>query len=316
MTKQAQTGGQTARDGSEVSDNLWRAFLLRHRLPDAYRTVAQTWFVPLADQLYSIQQQQQRPLVVGIHGCQGSGKSTLADFLFSVWVERGLSVVSLSLDDFYLTRDERQQLGRQIHPLLATRGVPGTHDVGLANRVIDALLAPEPDVVDIPRFDKARDDRVPDRDWERVPSPVDIVILEGWCLGVPPQSSEQLRDPVNELESREDPDGIWRKFANDVLATTYPSLFARIGQWVMLQAPSFDCVTRWRLEQERKLAARADIGNDNRVMSAAEVGRFIQHYQRLTEHGLTALPARVQHLYALDETRNIVSYLRPLDDHD
>src|SRR6187402_352808 len=71
------------------------------------------------------------PFILGISGLQGSGKSTLAASLIEAAKERGWSAVSLSLDDVYLTRAEREALGRQVHPLLRTRGVPGTHDLTL-----------------------------------------------------------------------------------------------------------------------------------------------------------------------------------------
>src|SRR4051812_33755031 len=71
------------------------------------------------------------PFILGISGLQGSGKSTLATELIDAARRRGWSAVSLSLDDVYLTRAERESLARAVHPLLRTRGVPGTHDLTL-----------------------------------------------------------------------------------------------------------------------------------------------------------------------------------------
>ena len=92
------------------------------------------WFSPL---LEKYQTARDKPLIIGINGSQGSGKSTLADYLCTMLNERyQLRCVSLSLDDFYLTKLERQQLASQVHPLLETRGVPGTHDIPLALETI------------------------------------------------------------------------------------------------------------------------------------------------------------------------------------
>jgi pantothenate kinase-related protein Tda10 len=70
-----------------------------------------------------------RPLVVGLTGPQGSGKSTLAARLPDLLAAAGLNAGVLALDDLYLTKAERQRLAADVHPLFATRGVPGTHDV-------------------------------------------------------------------------------------------------------------------------------------------------------------------------------------------
>src|SRR5699024_9400250 len=73
-----------------------------------------------------------------ISSLQGSGKSTLATQLASAAAERGLYLACVSIDDFYLDLDARQRLARQVHPLLATRGPPGTHDLALAIDTLDA----------------------------------------------------------------------------------------------------------------------------------------------------------------------------------
>ena len=73
----------------------------------------------------------------------------------------------------------------------------------------------------------------------------------------------------------------------------------------MLQAPSFDCVFQWRLEQEQKLARVRDSRGGKRIMDEEQLARFIQFYERLTKTCLSQLPRRVHHLYVLDEARRI-----------
>ncbi|MDQ3229668.1 MAG: kinase, partial [Pseudomonadota bacterium] len=77
--------------------------------------------------------------VYGIGGVQGSGKSTLAAQVAALAHRRGVHAVVVSIDDFYLDHDQRRQLASDVHPLLATRGPPGTHDMPLACAVIDGL---------------------------------------------------------------------------------------------------------------------------------------------------------------------------------
>ena len=130
--------------------------------------------------------------VFAIAGLQGTGKSTLSAQVAALAAEQGRKVVALSIDDFYLGREARQRLGREIHPLCATRGAPGTHDVALACDVLDALSSGREAA--LPRFDKIADDRLPESEWpvERA----DLVVLEGWFLKVPPQPAEELADPL------------------------------------------------------------------------------------------------------------------------
>ena len=288
---------------------LWQERLLqRHQLPPSYLSSAQYWFDPLVDALAAHQNGAAGPVLVAINGSQGSGKSTLCTYLeLAMAAKHQLRAVTLSLDDFYYTHKQRQTLAEEVHPLLVTRGVPGTHDLDLLNRTLDDLILHKPGhLVEIPRFDKALDDRIAKP--ERLQGEVDLVLLEGWCLGAPPQSVSELVDPVNALEAREDPDGIWRNHVNSILARDFAPLYQRVDQWVMLQAPSFECVYGWRLEQEQKLAKARGSQKDKRLMDEKQIARFIQHYQRLTEVCLEKLPDQVQHLFTLDETRGISNY--------
>ena len=117
---------------------------------------------------------------------------------------------------------------------------------------------------------------------------------------------------LTELESGEDSTGKWRKFANTELQTRYTKLFELLDLQVVLRAPSFACVYNWRLKQEKKLIARvekdraAGIDHSNtRLMSDAEIARFIAHYQRLTEHALESLPKSADWCLWLNEDQSI-----------
>jgi D-glycerate 3-kinase len=224
------------------------------------------------------------PLLIGLCGAQGSGKSTLAQALAA----RFPHMVVLSLDDFYLTRAERIAHAEREHPLFVTRGVPGTHDIGLALATLDALHRGEP--VALPRFDKAIDDRAPKENWPRVTPPYDLILLEGWCVGAVPQGEAELAAPINALERIEDADGRWRTAVNAALAGAYQELFGRLDLLFLLAAPDWQTVGLWREEQEARL--REAVGEGPGVMDAAGVARFIQHYERLTRHILDEMPRR------------------------
>jgi len=278
-------------------------FLIQEQLPDSYREQVNNHFLPFIN-LLKPRIAAGRLRVLGIHGAQGSGKSTLASFLCWYLGERqGLRVAQLSLDDFYLRRSERQALAERIHPLLATRGVPGTHDVKLALRTLHRLQGLQPgESMLLPRFDKASDDRFDESEWPQISGPVDLVIFEGWCLGAGPQAESELLSPVNVLEANEDADGDWRRYANDQLAGDYQRLFAEVDYLLMLKAPSFDCVAGWRQQQERHLASRRQ---GKQIMSEADIVRFVQHYERLTRHCLETLPARADCVMTMAQDRSV-----------
>ncbi len=216
------------------------------------------------------------PPILGIAGSQGSGKSTLAH----VVAER-FGCAALSLDDVYLARAERQALAARVHPLFATRGPPGTHDLGLLNRVLDQLRSAGPgDATPLPRFDKLADDRKPEADWPVFPGRPVAIILEGWCLGAQPQTQAMLASPINELERTQDADGRWRGEINDGLAGGYADLTARLDRLVFLQAPDFARVLDWRSEQEAGLLGVTSLPPERR----AAIADFVRFYERLTRH--------------------------------
>lgn len=253
-------------------------------LPAEYREIADRFWRPLSEDI--AERYDGKPLIVGINGAQGSGKSTLCKFLEVLLVEHNQIGVTLSLDDLYLTRAERQALAREVHPLLATRGVPGTHSPTLGHAVIDAVRAGKP--FEMPRFDKSVDDRSPQ--GETIAGRVDVLMFEGWCLGAVPQEEAALAVPVNSLEAEEDPHGTWRRFVNDALRGDYAALFGQLDMLVMLKVPDFDAVRRNRTLQEDKLRARNPHAPG--LMDAAALEHFLAHYQRLTEWMFAEMPAR------------------------
>ena len=226
---------------------------------------------------------------VGIGGGQGAGKSTLAGLLAQAGELLGRRVLTLSLDDFYLTRAERERLAATAHPLFRTRGPPGTHDVASLSAVVRQLKDGHVASVAVPRFDKGADDRT---GQATVHGPVDTIVVEGWCIGAEAAKPEELAAPINALEQQEDADGRWRRSIDQALAAGYAALHRELDELIFLAVPDLDAVLRWRTkqEQERPQAQR---------MAAADLARFIQHYERITRRMIAHLPRRA----------NVVAYL-------
>ena len=288
----------------------FQQFLDSNKLPQSYIEIAQRYFDPIASEIANNFLTTEITQVIGINGSQGSGKSTLADYLcMSIKQNFEIKTISLSLDDFYLTKEERNQLAKNIHPLLAQRGVPGTHDIELAVKTINSLTSGIK--TKITRFDKSIDDRISNQ-VEMSEDEIGVIVIEGWCFGAEPQFENQLITPVNELERLKDPDGTCRRYINNALATSYPKLFKMAHSTIMLRAPDFDSVFEWRLEQEEKLIEKLKLTQDElvgtSVMSKEEIFEFIQSFQRITEACIERMPAKVNHLLQLDPQREIIEY--------
>lgn len=221
-----------------------------------------------------------RPALIAVVGAQGSGKTTLA----RAAAER-FGGAQISIDDVYLTRAEREALARDVHPLLLHRGPPGTHDLGLLQRLIDDLSRAGPDDETlIPDFDKRGDDRWPVERWRRFKGRPSVILIDAWCLAATGETETALAPPINALEREQDTDGRWRRIVNAHVAGPYTDFIARFDAIVFLKAPGFDVVLDWRCQQEADL-----LGVDPADLPAAERERlfvFIQYFERITRHML------------------------------
>ena len=238
-----------------------------------------------------------------IAGLQGSGKSTLAAQVAALAAERGRRIAVVSIDDFYLGRAARSRLANDVHPLLATRGPPGTHDVVLAAETLRALRAGE--ACALPTFDKIADDIAPAAAWRQAQS-YDFAIVEGWFLKTPPQTEAELAAPINALERDEDADGVWRRYCNDALGRDYPAIWERIDRLLWLHGPGFDAVPEWRWQQEQTLQ-RSSPGRV--AMTRPQVERFVRHFERVSRQAWRRLPRIADWTVPLDAERRPAGFL-------
>lgn len=259
----------------------------------------------LAHWIAELHHWQQRPPVIGISGAQGSGKSTLARQLAAHLTAAGQHPAILALDDLYLPRAQRLQVAERAHPLFATRGVPGTHDVALGLKLLDCLGHLDAgEHCALPVFDKLLDDRRSDLRVQT--GPVDVVLFEGWCLGLTPQTDAALSKPVNSLEADEDVDARWRTAVNDHLRGDYRALFERIDGLVFLQVPDMDCVLGWRMQQEADNLTASTA--PQQTMDTGALQRFVAHYERLTRHALDTVPGYADLVLELDHAHRIAGW--------
>ena len=279
------------------------------RLPESFSDIVEKTYLPLSRIIIDKKASGSlsAPLFVNINGAQGTGKSTLTAFLKNIIEsETGSRVAELSIDDFYLTREERKQLSETVHPLFVTRGVPGTHDIRLIDSVLQSLHHRH--ACKIPRFDKSVDDRRDESGWSACDDAVDFILFEGWCNSSPVQSDDELVTPVNELEEKEDAKGIWRHYVNEQLKGYHERIFKHADMNIMLNASDFERIYEWRSLQEQKL--KASSSDQQHVMNDVELKRFIQHYERISRHTLLHLPHTADVVLPIAEDHSITGIIQ------
>ena len=244
-------------------------------------TILKKFYIPMSFWIERKYKKKGKTLFLGVSGGQGSGKTTVTGILTIIlkkFFKRQIHVSSI--DDFYKTLEERNKMSNKIHSLFKTRGVPGTHDINLVKKFFNFIKKEKFRKIKLPKFEKARDDRLKKKYWHSLKKRPEIVILEGWCVGAKPQSNSLIRKPINILEKYEDKDLMWRKYVNKKLKKEYKNLFAMIDYLIFMKVPNFNMVFKWRLLQENKLKKKSHLRT--KVMSYNEIKRFIMFYQRIT----------------------------------
>ena len=145
-------------------------------------------YIPMSFWIDKKYKKKGKTLFLGFSGGQGSGKTTVTGILKIIlknYFKR--KIHTSSIDDFYKTLKDRNKISNTIHPLLKTRGVPGTHDINLIRKFFYFIKKKKFKEFKLPKFDKSIDDRLKKKYWFNIKERPEIVILEGWCVGAKPQ---------------------------------------------------------------------------------------------------------------------------------
>jgi D-glycerate 3-kinase len=221
-------------------------------------------------------------VLVGLQAPQGAGKTTIARRVLGELPAHGLRGVSVSIDDFYLTREQQLALAAAHagNPYLEHRGYPGTHDIDLGERTLSALRAlGEGQSMRVPAYDKSahagRGDRAPESDWREVTGPLDLVLVEGWMLGFEPVPDDRLPDARLAV-------------SNGALAE-YDRWHHQLDAFIVLKPLDWNYVVHWRVEAEENMKAEGRPG-----LSRADIEDYVRRFLPAYETWAGRAPARFE----------------------
>ncbi len=249
---------------------------------------------------------KKKPYFVGLAGGQGTGKTTISSII-RIILEKyfKLKVFKISIDDFYKTRKERIALSKKVHPMLLTRGVPGTHDINMMLNFFKKSKSKKFKKMKLPSFNKAIDDRFPKNKWSKINKRPDVIIFEGWCVGARAETEKTLKKSINSMEKANDHKLVWRKFVNQQLKTKYKKLYSQLNCMIYLKAKNFSLLQKWRLKQEHKLWLKTKKKGSHKIMSKGDVINFMQTYQRITQNMFKNMPKYASIILNLNSNHQI-----------
>jgi D-glycerate 3-kinase len=227
-------------------------------------------WLPLGMKIASQHQQLQRPFIQGILGGQGTGKTTMCQVLGLILQDLGYQSVSLSLDDLYKTYSDRLALSQE-DPRLIWRGPPGTHDVDLGLELLEQIRQSKSPVI-VPRFDKSAYGGAGDRTHPEIVESVDILLFEGWFVGVRPINPDVFDQAPPPIIT--DADQVFARDMNHRLREYLP-LWERLDSLVVLYPTDYRCSVEWRKQAEHQMIAAGKTG-----MTDAQIEDFVNYFWR------------------------------------
>ena len=249
---------------------------------------------------------KKRPYFIGLAGGQGTGKTTSSSLIKIILTKYfKFKVFRISIDDFYKTRKERISLSKRVHPMLLTRGVPGTHDINMMLNFFKKVQSKKFKRLKLPTFNKAIDDRFNKKRWYDLKEKPDVIIFEGWCVGAKAEKINTLNKTINLMEKNKDKKKIWRKYVNQQLKSKYKNLYSQLNCLIYLRAKNFNLLQKWRLKQERKLLLSSKKNSKLKIMNKEDVLSFMQTYQRVTQNMFKNMPKYASIILNLNSNHQI-----------
>ena len=203
--------------------------------------------LPLLSQSYKFHKNFSERKIIGISALPGTGKTTLGKWLESVSAKLNFNICVISIDDFYLPSNEMEDAIRN-NPWNVSRGFPGSHSISLMK---EKLLKWKVDgQLSVPVFDKSLRDGLGDRSHWRQEEP-DLLIIEGWFLGVKPLSINANSNEIISSELSSDECSYRNKI--QINLKNYLETWELLDQIWHLKPLKFEYMNKWKSSQEKSM---------------------------------------------------------------
>ena len=203
--------------------------------------------LPLLSQAYKFKNNFSDRKIIGISALPGTGKTTLGKWLEALSLKLNFKIAVISIDDFYLPSEE-MKLAIKNNPWNVSRGFPGSHSVKLMHeKLLNWKLTGE---LNVPVFDKSLRNGLGDRSHWRLDSP-DLLILEGWFLGIEPLSIDINNQVINSISINSNEYSYRLKIQDNLYE--YLDVWSLIDNIWHLKPLKFEYMNMWKSNQEKEM---------------------------------------------------------------
>ena len=203
--------------------------------------------LPLLSHAYKFQNNYSDRKIIGISALPGTGKTTLGKWLEAISKKLNFKIAVISIDDFYLPSDE-MKLAIKNNPWNVPRGFPGSHSIKLMHeKLLNWKINGE---LNVPVFDKSLRNGLGDRSHWRLDNP-DLLIIEGWFLGIEPFSGDLNYQIINSAELS--PHELSYRYIIQNNLNKYLDVWSLIDKIWHLKPLKFEYMNMWKINQEKEM---------------------------------------------------------------
>ena len=203
--------------------------------------------LPLLSQAYNFENNFSDRKIIGLSALPGTGKTTLGKWLEAISLKLNFKIAVISIDDFYLPSHE-MKLAINNNPWNVSRGFPGSHSVKLMQeKLVNWKINGE---LNVPVFDKSLRNGLGDRSHWRSDKP-DLLILEGWFLGIEPFSADSDDQSINSVKLNPHENSYRFKIQNNL--KEYLDVWSLIDNIWHLKPLNFEYMNLWKSNQEKEM---------------------------------------------------------------
>ena len=203
--------------------------------------------LPLLSQAYKFQNNYSDRKIIGISALPGTGKTTLGKWLEAISLKLNFKIAVISIDDFYLPSDEMKKAIKN-NPWNVSRGFPGSHSINLMHeKLLNWKINGE---LNVPVFDKSLRNGLGDRSHWRLDYP-DILIIEGWFLGIEPFSAGIKYQNINSEDLSQHELSYRNNIQNNL--SNYLKVWSLIDKIWHLKPLNFEYMNIWKINQEKEM---------------------------------------------------------------